>query len=107
MQINGPIEIAYVVTALFAALSIVLLLGKGSWLIAGYNTASKEEKEKFDERKLCLVVGVGMGFIALLLFVTCFIWNKVPSYFPYVLLTLIILDALVTIILGNTICRKK
>lgn len=27
--------------------------GKGAFLIAGYNTASKEEKQQFDEKKLC------------------------------------------------------
>ena len=26
-------------------IAIVILIGKGDWLIAGYNTASKEEKE--------------------------------------------------------------
>ena len=34
-------------------LGIVFLKGKGTFLIAGYNTASKAEKEKIDEKKLC------------------------------------------------------
>lgn len=42
----------YGVAALFAVLSILLLSGKGSWLIAGYNTASPEEKAKYDSKKL-------------------------------------------------------
>lgn len=41
----------------FAILGIVFLRGKGSFLIAGYNTASKAEKEKIDEKKLCRCVG--------------------------------------------------
>ncbi len=42
---------------------ILLFLGlitrflKASWLVAGYNTASKEEKAKYDEEKLTRYVG--------------------------------------------------
>lgn len=42
---------------LFLILGIVFLRGKGSFLIAGYNTASQSEKEKIDEKKLCRYVG--------------------------------------------------
>lgn len=38
-------------------LSIVLLLGKGGWLIAGYNTKSAEEKKKYDEPAMCRFIG--------------------------------------------------
>ena len=34
-------------------MSIVFSRGKGTSLIAGYNTASPEEKAKYDEKKLC------------------------------------------------------
>ena len=34
-------------------LGVIFLKGKGAFLIAGYNTASKAEKEKIDEKKLC------------------------------------------------------
>ena len=46
---------------LFAILGIVFLCGKGSSLIAGYNTASPEEKAKYDEKALCHTMG-GMMF---------------------------------------------
>lgn len=41
-------------------LSAVFLSGHGSALIAGYNTASNKEKEKYDSKKLCRAVGVFM-----------------------------------------------
>ncbi len=41
---NGPDWIIWAAAALFALISIILLSGRGSGLIAGYNTASKEEK---------------------------------------------------------------
>ena len=43
--------IVWIVFVIFAALSITLLSGHGSWFISGYNTATKEEKEKYDEKK--------------------------------------------------------
>ncbi len=58
---NGPDWIMWVVFAIFALMSIVLFTGRGANLIAGYNTASKEEKSKYDEKKLCRVTGVGMS----------------------------------------------
>jgi Na+/glutamate symporter len=42
---------------LFVLLGIVFLKGKGSFLIAGYNTASSAEREKIDEKKLCKYMG--------------------------------------------------
>ena len=43
---TGSDRIVWIVFAIFAVLSITLLSGHGSWFISGYNTASKEEKEK-------------------------------------------------------------
>lgn len=40
------------VTGLFVLLGIVFARGKGAGLISGYNTASPEEKAKYDEKKL-------------------------------------------------------
>lgn len=42
---------------LIIAMAIVLLTGRGAFLIAGYNTLSKEEKEKYDSRALCCFMG--------------------------------------------------
>ena len=41
--------ITYLIAALFIVLAIVFLMGKGDKLIAGYNTASEEEKKMFLE----------------------------------------------------------
>ncbi|MEY8432002.1 DUF3784 domain-containing protein [Lachnospiraceae bacterium 48-42] len=50
---TGPDWLLSVVIALFAVLSVLFLLGKGSWLIAGYNTASEKEKQQYNKRRLC------------------------------------------------------
>lgn len=47
---TGPDWGVYVGFIILAVLSIVLISGHGSWLISGYNTASKEEKAKYNEK---------------------------------------------------------
>ncbi|AOV06717.1 DUF3784 domain-containing protein [Sporosarcina ureilytica] len=42
---------------LFIGLGIVFANGKGSFLIAGYNTLPPEEKEKYDTVALCKFMG--------------------------------------------------
>ena len=37
-----------VISIIFLIISILLLMGKGSFLIAGYNTASEKEKAKYN-----------------------------------------------------------
>ena len=54
--------------ALFVLLGIILSFGKGSFLIAGYNTSSKEEKEKINEKALCKFMGKAMFGIAFSVF---------------------------------------
>ena len=50
------------VEVMFITLSVLFFMGKGKNLIAGYNTMSKEEKEKYDEKKLLR----SMGFMSLI-----------------------------------------
>ncbi|MGM8214826.1 DUF3784 domain-containing protein [Bacillaceae bacterium W0354] len=45
------------VIGLFIVLGIFLINGKGSFLIAGYNTMPPEEKEKYDTVALCQFMG--------------------------------------------------
>ena len=103
---TGPDWIVWIIFVIFAVLSIVLLSGHGSWFISGYNTASKEEKEKYNEKKLCRTVGIGTSVITLLILIMGLLENILPAFFAYIALGIIIVDVVVIIILGNTICRK-
>ena len=47
-------------SVLFVVLGIVFSFGKGAFLIAGYNTASKAKKETYDEGALCRAMGKAM-----------------------------------------------
>ncbi len=104
---NGPDWIMWGVFVVLLLLSVVLISGHGSGLIAGYNAASKEEKLKYDEKKLCKTVGMGLGIISLLLLVMGLFENVLPFYFAYVSLGIIIVDVVAMIIAANTVCRKR
>lgn len=103
---NGPDWIMYVVAAVFALMTILFLFGRGSWLIAGYNTMSAEEKSKYNEKKMCRGMGVGFGFLTVLVFVSVLFANVLPAYFAYIMLALIIFDVVVMIVWGNLACKK-
>ena len=103
---NGPDWIVLAVFIIFAILSAVLISGHGSGLIAGYNTASKKEKAKYNEKRLCRTMGIGMAVIALLNLFLGIFENVLPAGFVYVQISIIIADVLIMIILGNTICKK-
>ena len=81
---TGSDMIVWIVFVIFAVLSIILLSGHGSWFISGYNTASKEEKEKYDEKKLCRTMGIGMSIIAILV-LTMVCWKIFYLHFLYIL----------------------
>ena len=103
---TGPDEVIWIVFILFTILSIILLSGHGSWLISGYNTASKEEKAKYNEKKLCRTMGIGMAVIAVLILVMGMFEDVLPAFFVYIAVGIILADVAVIIIVGNTICGK-
>ena len=104
---SGPDWGVWIVFVIFAVLSIVLLSGHGSWVISGYNTASKEEKEKYDEKKLCRTMGIGMSIISILILIMGLFESVLPAFFVYIAVGIIVVDVVVIIILGNTLCRQE
>lgn len=103
---TSPDWIVWIIFVIFAVFSIVLLSGHGSWFISGYNTASKEEKEKYDEKKLCRIMGIGMSIISILILIMGLFENILPAFFLYIALGIIVVDVVVIIILENTLCKK-
>lgn len=97
----------WIVTAICAILSIILLSGRGSFLIAGYNTADKEEKAKYDEKKLCRVMGAGMSVITVILLLCVLYENDLPRGLRWIMPFGIFGVVIFLVIATNTICRKK
>ena len=102
-QITTIIVVSVIVFIPLLAISILLLIGKGSFFIAGYNTMSKEKKAQYNEVALCKFIGLmlliinvcilstslgfmfhnlivagifGFGFIAAIVFTLCFTNSK-------------------------------
>ena len=103
---TGPDWVQWAVLVIFALLSILFLSGRGSCLIAGYNTSSKENQSKYDAKKLCRAAGGGMAVITIFLFVMS-VWEEaLPAAIAYIFLALVAVDCVVMIVLMNTICKK-
>ena len=104
---TSPSWVLWLVFGLIAACSIVLLTGHGANLIAGFNTAGKEEKEQYDRKKMCRIVGAFLGVIALFILAMA-IWNAVlPIAFAYAFMGLTVIGSIVMAVLLNTVCKKK
>ena len=98
--------IAVLIIALIPALMcIVIALGKGDWLIAGYNTSSKEEKEKVNIKRLRLLT----SFFLLLAcaFVILLPYTAQKKTFEYLLIAGFWFALVIFLILANTWCKKK
>lgn len=61
---DAPILIPIAMMAGFIFLGIILSMGKCSFLIAGYNRRSKEQRKQYDERALCRFMGKIMYCLA-------------------------------------------
>ena len=96
--------VTYIVAALLAILGIIILIGKGDMLIAGYNTASAEEKAKYNIKRIRLLVGgllIGISLVYLLFHVKA---NPVLSWIFTIVLLLLVF---IIIYLANTWAKKK
>lgn len=95
------------IIALFVVLGIVFSLGKGSFLIAGYNTSSKEEKSKYDEKALCKFMGKAMFMVAFSVFL-CGLSTLLNQHFIFTIgFILLIGTALFVLICTNTSHRFR
>ncbi|MFT3951580.1 MAG: DUF3784 domain-containing protein [Oscillospiraceae bacterium] len=68
-----------VLAVVFSVLSVFQLMGKGIWLIAGYNTLSAEEKQQYDEKKLCRASGTLMAVISLMLYPFAWLMYRIDA----------------------------
>lgn len=104
---NAPILLCWAVVIMLAIFSLCLLAGKGSFLIAGYNTSSKEKKQRYEKKRLCRVVGSGMGILAIMLGIATFYRFEMPATLSWIIPWGILGTIVIVEILASTICKKK
>ena len=95
--------IVYILAALFLTTGILIIMGKGDNLIAGYNTASRKEREEYDIKRLRGLIG-GLS-IALAPMTLLLGKESMTATFSFVALTLV--ACIVVVILANTWAKKK
>ena len=99
------ILILSLITLVPVALAFVILKGWGDSLIAGYNTASKEEREQYDIKRLRKVVAV------MLLFVTALVWMMAwlddMTAISLGVMPVLLMGLVAGVIIANTWCKKK
>lgn len=88
------------IIGIFLVISIILLMGKGAFFIAGYNTASDKEKAQYYEKKLCRIIG--LGFLVITLGLLFLIFNE--TWGLYIMIASIMIG-LVIILVGSEMAK--
>ncbi len=93
-----------IVALVCAVMGILILMGKGDNLIAGYNTASKEERERYDIKRLRGLIG---GLLVALAPMMLLLLGKesMASIWSFCGVSLVL--CIVVLVLANTWAKKK
>ena len=87
-------------------IGIFILSGWGDSLIAGYNTASKEEQQKYDIKRLRLVVALILFIVSIVILFPFFL-GKEDNAMAHILTTVVcVIVAFIGLVLANTWCKK-
>ena len=96
--------ITIVIAAIIAILGTIILIGKGDNLIAGYNTATEQERKKYHIKRIRGLIGGLLVAVALLYF-----WlmreHSLSAIVAFAALSTVL--AIVAITLANTWAKKK
>ena len=93
-----------IVAAVLVVFGVLILIGKGDNLIAGYNTASEEERAQYDIKKLRGLIGgllVVLGPMMLLMHDE----NSMAGMWAFISLSTVL--CIIVLILANTWAKKK
>ena len=92
------------VAALLLVMGIIILIGKGDNLIAGYNTASEEEKSQYNIKRLRGLVG-GVLIVLAPMMLLMLREESMTSTWSFIAVTFVL--CIVVVILANTWAKKK
>ena len=96
--------ILVILATIMFIMGIIILIGKGDNLIAGYNTASKEERSQYNVKRLRGLIG---GFLLILapMMVLLLGEESLAAGVSFVALTFVL--CIILVILANTWAKKK
>ena len=89
----------------FIILAVIFLMGKGDKLIAGYNTASEEERQKVNITRLRIIMAIVSVITAVFCFVQPFLGSDPQVHLASGFIFFLIL--MIFIVLANTWAKKK
>lgn len=89
------------VAVLLLVCGVAILMGRGDWLIAGYNPVKKVDKERYNLLRLRLLTGLFCIYVAIVDLVNYYI--ECDNFIAYALLPM----AILVIILSNTWAKRK
>ena len=92
-----------IVAAILAIMGILIVIGKGDNLIAGYNTSSKEERSQYNIKRLRGLIG---GFL-IILAPMLFLLGEETMTATWSFFSFVFVGSIVVVILANTWAKKK
>ena len=96
------IVIISIISIILIGIGILILSGWGDSLIAGYNTSSKEEQQKYDIKRLRLVVASILFIMPVVISIPFFLGKE-----DNVLITIVcVIIVIVGVVFANTWCKK-
>ena len=98
---------AIVIIVIMFVLGIVILSGKGDNLIAGYNTASEEERKEVNIKRLRIVVAGICILSPVVIGLPVFIGKEGDASLHLLTAFCVILMTIVGLVLANTWCKRK
>lgn len=93
-----------ILAAIFAIMGVFILIGKGDNLIAGYNLASKREREQYNIKRLRGLIG---GLLILLAPMMFMLAGEPSIGQAFGFSGLVFVLCIVVVILANTWAKKK
>ena len=94
-----------IMSIIFIVLAIIFLMGKGDKLIAGYNTASEEERAKVNIKRLRILMAIisviTAGYVSILPIIGDNPQDQMVGGFVFFAITILF------VILANTWAKKK
>lgn len=91
---------------LLAVLALLIGIGKGDWLIAGYNTASSKERARYNIRTLRKIMSISLCLLALCIAAMSLPILRESGFYKFSYIFILIIS-IVTLILANTIAKNK